>query len=70
MRPSGRPKRRGAESLQPGELVVDELGYPASLAFGDGDGFDRCSVYVTQLMEPVVWRVFIGAPGAPLYDGN
>ncbi|MCA9719241.1 MAG: SMP-30/gluconolactonase/LRE family protein, partial [Myxococcales bacterium] len=57
-----------AETVQPGELVAEQLGYPASLAFGDGAGFDRCSVYVTQLMEPVVWRVFIGVPGAPLYE--
>jgi gluconolactonase len=53
--------------LQEGELVADELGFPASLAFGRGPGFDPCSLYVTQLQNDTLQRVGIGVAGAPLY---
>ncbi len=39
---------------------------PSSLAFGRGDGFDPCSVYVTQLFGSRILRVALGAEGAPL----
>jgi gluconolactonase len=53
--------------LQQGELVADELGFPASLAFGRGAGFDPCSLYVTQLQNDSLQRVAVGVAGAPLY---
>jgi gluconolactonase len=53
--------------LQAGELVADELGYPASLAFGRGSYFDPCSLYVTQLQNDTLQRVGVGVAGAPLY---
>ena len=57
-----------ADSLQPGELVAEDLGSPASLAFGRGAGFDPCSIYLTQLFGSQVIRVAIGVPGAELYQ--
>jgi gluconolactonase len=56
-----------ATELQQGELVADELGFPASLAFGRGPGFDPCSLYVTQLENDTLQRVAVGVAGAPLY---
>lgn len=56
-----------ATELQDGELVADELGFPASLAFGRGTGFDPCSLYVTQLQNDSLQRVGVGVAGAPLY---
>jgi gluconolactonase len=53
--------------LQQGELVADELGFPASLAFGRGSYFDPCSLYVTQLQNDTLQRVGVGVAGAPLY---
>jgi sugar lactone lactonase YvrE len=53
-----------ADTLQPGELVAEGLGSPASLAFGKGPGFDPCSIYLTQLFGSQVIRVGIGVPGA------
>lgn len=55
------------DTLVEGELVADELGTPASLAFGNGPGFDPCSIYMTQLFADRVLRVSVGAEGAPLY---
>ncbi|MFN3198219.1 MAG: SMP-30/gluconolactonase/LRE family protein [Bradymonadia bacterium] len=60
--------------LTPGEagapfeaaLFAEGARNPASLAFGAGEGFDPCSVYVTQLFGSAVYRVAIGEPGAPL----
>ena len=56
-----------ATDLQPGELVADQLGFPASLAFGRGPDFDPCSMYVTQLQNDTLQRVEVGVAGAPLY---
>lgn len=39
---------------------------PASLAFGAADGFDPCSLYVTELFQGRLWRVAVGARGVPL----
>ncbi|MDP2307759.1 MAG: SMP-30/gluconolactonase/LRE family protein [Pseudomonadota bacterium] len=39
---------------------------PASLAFGAGEAFDPCSLYVTELYGDTVWRVATGTPGAPI----
>ncbi len=39
---------------------------PASLAFGNGPGFDACSMYVTSLVGPDVYRVAVGTTGLPL----
>ena len=62
-------QRRGAATeLLEGELVAGGLGSPASLAFGRGQGFDPCSIYVTQLFGDQILRVAVGAEGAPLYD--
>jgi sugar lactone lactonase YvrE len=56
-----------ATELQEGELVANELGFPASLAFGRGPGFDPCSLYFTQLQNDTLQRVAVGVAGAPLY---
>lgn len=56
-----------AAALQAGELVAEGLGSPASLAFGRGEGFDPCSIYVTQLFGSQILRVGVGVAGAPLY---
>ena len=45
--------------------VVDSLFSPASLAFGEGDDFDPCSIYVTSLRGDKVWRIAVGVPGLP-----
>lgn len=42
------------------ELFAEGLRNPASLAFGAGEGFDPCSVYVTQLFGSAVYRLAIG----------
>lgn len=39
---------------------------PASLAFGDGPGFDPCSMYVTSLFGHDVSQVVVGTTGLPL----
>jgi DNA-binding beta-propeller fold protein YncE len=39
---------------------VSGLTNPASLAFGDADGFDPCSLYVTSLYGDTVSRVAVG----------
>lgn len=50
-----------------GPVVLNgEIKNPASLAFGAADGFDPCSVYVTELFQGRVWRVAVGARGVPL----
>ncbi len=46
--------------------VADGLGTPASLAFGAADGFDPCSIYMTQLFGGQVLRVAVGVEGAPV----
>lgn len=56
-----------ADGVQPGELVAEGLGSPASLAFGRGPGFDPCSIYLTQLFGDRVIRVAIGTPGTAPY---
>ncbi len=49
------------------ETIVEDLMTPASLAFGQGEGFDPCSVYVTSLFGTSVYRVNLGVEGQPLY---
>ncbi|MBI3784171.1 MAG: SMP-30/gluconolactonase/LRE family protein [Deltaproteobacteria bacterium] len=39
---------------------------PASLAFGNGPGFDPCSLYVTSLAGNDVYQVAVGTTGVPL----
>lgn len=53
-----------ATELQDGEIVVDGLASPASMAFGRGNGFDPCSAYVTELFGTRVVRVSLGVEGA------
>ena len=55
-----------ATDLQPGEVVVEGLDSPASMAFGRGDDFDPCSAYITELRGTRVVRVPLGVAGAPL----
>lgn len=57
-----------ATEVVEGELVASDLGSPASLAFGRGEGFDPCSLYMTQLFGDQVLRVGVGVAGAPLYE--
>lgn len=45
------------------ETFTSAVTTPASLAFGAGDGFDPCSLYVTELYGETVWRVATGGPG-------
>ncbi len=56
-----------ATSLQEGEVVVDGLDSPASIAFGRGPNFDPCSGYVTELFGTRVVRVALGVEGAPMF---
>ncbi len=56
-----------ATTLQDGEIVVDGLESPASIAFGVGPDHDPCSGYVTELMGSRVVRVVLGEGGAPLH---
>ncbi len=48
------------------KAVASEILSPASLAFGNGEGFDPCSIYVTELFGSKIWRVAVGEEGAPL----
>lgn len=48
------------------QVAASGMGTPASLAFGNGEGFDPCSVYVTQLFGSKILRVSLGVGGAPL----
>jgi len=41
---------------------------PASMAFGKTPNFDPCSLYVTELLGPRIWRIAIGTPGHQLVD--
>ncbi len=45
--------------------VADEVEWAASIAFGDGEGWDACSVYATSLFGPDLYRVEVGARGLP-----
>jgi len=49
------------------ELFVEKLFFPASGAFGAGEGFDPCSIYVTSLLGDEVYRIGAGVEGHPLY---
>lgn len=46
--------------------VITGLNSPASMAFGAGPGFDPCSLYVTSLFGPMVYRVVLDSPGLPM----
>lgn len=46
--------------------VITGLNSPASMAFGAGPGFDPCSLYVTSLFGPMVYRVVLDGPGLPM----
>lgn len=48
------------------EVAATGVATAASLAFGNGDGFDPCSIYVTQLFGSQVVRVSLGVEGAAL----
>ena len=43
--------------------VAEGVEYTASIAFGNHDRWDRCSVYSTSLFSDVVYQVGIGEPG-------
>ncbi len=55
------------QELGDGEVFASELDSPASLAFGAGEGFDPCSLYITELFGTQVVRLSVGVGGAPLY---
>ncbi|MGH1345372.1 MAG: SMP-30/gluconolactonase/LRE family protein [Nannocystales bacterium] len=57
-----------ATELQDGEVLVEGLDSPASMAFGRGKNFDPCSAYITELLGPRVVRVSLGVEGAALHD--
>lgn len=46
--------------------VITGINAPASMAFGAGPGFDPCSLYITALFGPMVYRVVLDGPGLPL----
>lgn len=50
----------------PPSTFLTELPFVASLAFGEGEGFDPCSMYVTSLLGGELRRVRVGVPGLPL----
>ncbi|MGB1016094.1 MAG: SMP-30/gluconolactonase/LRE family protein [Nannocystaceae bacterium] len=56
------------DTLTEGELVASGVANPASLAFGEGGGFDPCSLYVTQLDGARIHRVSVGAPAGLIYE--
>jgi sugar lactone lactonase YvrE len=45
------------------ELVAEGVAWGASMAFGVGDTWDPCSLYVTSLFADVLFRVGVGVPG-------
>ncbi len=49
------------------QTIASGLLTPASLAFGEGDGFDPCSLYVTELRGNRVWRISLGVSGLALF---
>lgn len=49
------------------ETVAEGLLTPASLAFGEGEDFDPCSIYITELLGSTVWRIPLGVRGQPLF---
>lgn len=49
------------------EVFAEGLLTVASLAFGVGENFDRCSLYATSLLGDTVYRVRVGTPGKPLH---
>lgn len=57
-----------ATELSDGEIVVEGLDSPASMAFGRGENFDPCSAYITELLGPRVVRVALGVEGAALHE--
>ncbi|HHO52752.1 MAG TPA: hypothetical protein ENK18_18220 [Deltaproteobacteria bacterium] len=48
------------------DTLASGVAWGASLAFGEGGGFDPCSLYVSSLFSADVFRVGTGTPGAPL----
>ena len=50
------------EDGQASPLATD-VGSPASVAFGEGDGWDRCSIYSTSLFSDELFRVEVGEVG-------
>lgn len=57
-----------ATELQEGEVLVEGLDSPASMAFGRGENFDPCSAYITELLGARVVRVALGVEGAALHE--
>lgn len=55
-----------ARPAGPPSTLATDVAFAASLAFGDGDGFDPCSLYVTSLLGQEVHRVRVGTPGLRL----
>lgn len=43
--------------------VAADIGSPASVAFGVGEGWDGCSIYSTSRFSDELFRVEIGEPG-------
>jgi sugar lactone lactonase YvrE len=49
------------------ETAAEGFFTPASMAFGEGENFDPCSAYVTELLGGSLWRVPLGVRGQPLF---
>ena len=47
--------------------VAEDMLMPASIAFGEGEGLDPCSIYVTSLIGETVYRIPLGISGMPLF---
>jgi sugar lactone lactonase YvrE len=61
---TGRISRVSAEGAE--TVVAEGVDWTASIAFGVGEGWDRCSVYSTSLFGPDVYRIGVGEPGQGL----
>ena len=49
------------------QTVAEDMIMPASIAFGEGEGLDPCSIYVTSLIGDAVYRIPLGVSGMPLF---
>lgn len=65
---TGRISRLTADGEE--RTVAEGVDWTASIAFGNHDRWDRCSVYSTSLFGPDVYRVGVGEPGLPVPTGG
>lgn len=61
---TGKISRLGADGTE--ATVARGVEFTASIAFGNHDRWDRCSVYSTSLFGDEVYQVGVGEPGQPV----